>query len=470
VAKSKSKAIVSVNDGAGGMMRVEDRRFDATDWPVTFMVADRDHADRWLAHLNEACSKRGWSSAGLTQLDRPENSGSITIITIVGGQAEKRLAVVWDRKRNKGLKVQARSLSADAISNDEARAFLDEVTDACRRRLTQKLYRRISLEYNGLAWRGELWLDDGHRLAPPSKQYDVATRGPRFVHLDAMVECAGPSELAFAATAEAREVAAFLSVAMGRAVSVMKQGNVWTYEEIKGNPDWSPSCKVRFRGYLEAVNPTSMPDKGTVGATSLAPAASLRSGVEDESEIVVRDDVASLWRKYRSLPADLRDQFYRAATMWQQATSLPGDFETLAFALMVAACEILLPPGEKRNLYDVVEGLFGRSEAEGLRKMTATARKAWRGSDQKQAHDIRSLSLHAGEFFGNEVMRNLAASYRDPSFTELRFHLEDLAPRSIIEWLLQGGAINLPPLRTRVATSNARRSRRVDEGQVYGDP
>jgi len=230
MAKSKSKAIVSVNDGAGSMMRVEDRRFDATDWPVTLMVADRDHADRWLAHLNEACSKRGWSSAGLTQLDRPENSGSITIVC---GQPEKRLAVVWDRKRNKGLKVRARSLSADAISNDEARAFLDQVTDACRRRLTQKLYRRISLEYDGLAWRGELWLDDDHRLAPPLKQYDDATRGPRFVHLDAMVECAGPLELAFAATADAREVAAFLSVAMGRAVSVMKQGNVWTYEKSR---------------------------------------------------------------------------------------------------------------------------------------------------------------------------------------------------------------------------------------------
>ena len=250
----------------------------------------------------------------------------------------------------------------------------------------------------------------------------------------------------------------------------MKQGNVWTYEEIEGNPDWSPSCKVRFRGYLEAVNPTSMPDKGTTGATRLAPAASLRRGVEDESEIVVRDDAASLWCKYRSLPPDLRDQFYRAATMWRlwrQAMSLPEDFETLAFALMVATCEILLPPCEERNLYDVVEGLFGRSEADGLRTTTATARKAWHGSDQKRAHDIRNLSLHAGEFFGNEVMRNPGtASYRDPGFTELRFRLADLAPRSIIEWLLQGGAIKLPPLRTRMAMSNGSKSKRLTKAKT----
>jgi hypothetical protein len=210
-----------------------------------------------------------------------------------------------------------------------------------------------------------------------------------------------------------------------------------------------------------------MPEKGTAGATRLAPAASLSNGVEDESEIVVRDDVACLWRKYRSLPPDLRDQFYRAATMWRQAMSLPDDLETLRFALMVATCEILLPPGEERNLYDVVEGLFGRSEADGLRKMTATARKAWRGSDQKQAHDIRSLSLHAGEFFGNEVLRNPGtASYRDPGFTDLRFRLGDLAPRSIIEWLLRGGAIKLPPLRTRMATSNASKAKHLTKAKT----
>ena len=441
--KSKSKTIVSVNDGAGGMMRVADRRFNAWDWPVTFTVADMDHADRWLVHLNEACCKRGWTSAAITQLDRPENSGSITILC---GEPQTQLAVVWERKRNKGLKVRARSINTDAISNDETRTFLDEVTDACRRRLTEKLYRRMSFEYDGLAWRGELWLDDDHRLAPPSKQYGDATHGPRIVHLDGMVECAGPRELPFAATVDAREVAAFLSVVLGEAVSLMKQGNVWTFEQIDGNPDWSPSCKVRCRGYLETANPTSMPAKGTAGAARLAPATSVNNGVGEESEITIREDIVSLWVKYRSLSSNLRDQFHRAATMWRQAASLPQDFETLRFALMVATCEILLPPGEKRNVYDVVEGLFGHAETHELREMTAAAQKAWRGSDQKQAHDIRNLSLHAGELFGNEVMRNPGTStYYDPGFIELTRRLADLAPRSIIQWLKQDGAIRLPP-------------------------
>ena len=38
MAKTKSKAILSVADGAGGMMEVEDRRFENGDWPIKFEV------------------------------------------------------------------------------------------------------------------------------------------------------------------------------------------------------------------------------------------------------------------------------------------------------------------------------------------------------------------------------------------------------------------------------------------------
>jgi hypothetical protein len=38
MAKTKSKAIVSVADGAGGMMEVKDRRFENGDWPIKFEV------------------------------------------------------------------------------------------------------------------------------------------------------------------------------------------------------------------------------------------------------------------------------------------------------------------------------------------------------------------------------------------------------------------------------------------------
>jgi hypothetical protein len=35
MAKSKSKAIFSVADGAGGMMEMKDRRFEKGDWPIS---------------------------------------------------------------------------------------------------------------------------------------------------------------------------------------------------------------------------------------------------------------------------------------------------------------------------------------------------------------------------------------------------------------------------------------------------
>jgi hypothetical protein len=38
MAKTKSKAILSVADGAGGMMEVKDCRFEKRDWPIRFEV------------------------------------------------------------------------------------------------------------------------------------------------------------------------------------------------------------------------------------------------------------------------------------------------------------------------------------------------------------------------------------------------------------------------------------------------
>ena len=81
-----------VADGAGGMVPVQDRRFEAVgDWPIRFEIRG-ERADTWLRYFNAECTNRGWSSGGIGQLDASENSGSITVTT---GAANPTLAVVW---------------------------------------------------------------------------------------------------------------------------------------------------------------------------------------------------------------------------------------------------------------------------------------------------------------------------------------------------------------------------------------
>jgi hypothetical protein len=66
MAKTKSKAIISVADGAGGMMEVKDRRFEKGDWPIKFEVpVGREQADRCPRYLRAGCHSRGWTSSGL---------------------------------------------------------------------------------------------------------------------------------------------------------------------------------------------------------------------------------------------------------------------------------------------------------------------------------------------------------------------------------------------------------------------
>jgi hypothetical protein len=68
VAKRKSRAVIAVADGAGGMMEVKDRRFERTDWPVRFQVPAGEQADTWISHLVAECRKRDWIRAGSRKL------------------------------------------------------------------------------------------------------------------------------------------------------------------------------------------------------------------------------------------------------------------------------------------------------------------------------------------------------------------------------------------------------------------
>src|SRR5260370_31222836 len=105
--RRKSRAIVSVPDGTGGMARVHDRRFEAGNWPIRFTVPEGDEAETWLRYLSRECHRRNWNTGGLAQLDARENSGTITINA--DGPAGRQIAVVWDRNRCGPLEIRAHS-------------------------------------------------------------------------------------------------------------------------------------------------------------------------------------------------------------------------------------------------------------------------------------------------------------------------------------------------------------------------
>jgi hypothetical protein len=142
------------------------------------------------------------------------------------------------------MKARARLASSSHLSLAEAALFFEEVNDHCNSAVTKPIYVRGTLQYDdGLAWRGELWLDDKTRLGPPSLQDETATIGPRLVHVDAILECIGEPDVAYARQQMLLEVSAFLSVVMQKAVRLPDHGRVWVWTaDLKG-------CEVRNLGH-----------------------------------------------------------------------------------------------------------------------------------------------------------------------------------------------------------------------------
>jgi hypothetical protein len=444
MAKAKSKAIISVPDGAGGMVKVEDRRFETGDWPIAFEVPNqREQADRWLRYVRAECRRRGWSDAGLGQLERAENSGTITIIAT----GKPLLTIVWERKRGYGpIKVRARVLSSE-LSLPDAKVFFDQINDACRSGLTEPIYVRGTLQYVGMAWRGELWLDDAVRLGPPSLQDGSGTNmlGAGVVHVDAMLDCIGNSDVSFARHQMLVEMSAFLSVVLGKHVRLPDTGQTWTWK------DGTPRCEVRSLGYMEAANPPTMPVRGTDPPVPLYPIDSPPRGVDvTTTEISARADITDLWRTYRSLTADQRRQFLQAAAKWQEAMMHWQERRSLSFALMVVACEALKPTGAyEYNCYEVIEALLGKSTRDQLRQHAFPAQR------------VRNSHLHAGELHGSELMRMaFLSSYQDPSFGEAHRELFKVTQAAIIEWLRRGGTFAMPPIKARKTRKRSGQGRR----------
>jgi hypothetical protein len=430
MARTKPRSQVSVADGAGGMMKLEDRRFEDGVWPIRFEIAiAEEQAERWSRYLKWECHRRGWSSSALGQLERSENSGTITITA--NGSAQ--LDIVWERKRDGPLRVRARRASSADISSSEAGQFFTEVNNNCCAALTVPLYVRSSLQYEGRAWRGELWLDECTRLAAPSVQDEPAVYGPRIVHIDAMLDCIGEPDVLGARQQMLTEMQSFLSVAMASAVTLFNVGRVWTFA-LDGT-----TSEVRHLGYLESANPLSMPGPGALPQVPLH-ALDSPPWSRPENEVSLRADIVDLWRLYRALSDEQRLQFLQAAAKWQEAMIHWQDRPSLSFALMAVSCEALKPQGadERRNCYDVIEALLGKSAVDQIRQ------------NHFPAQHVRSTHLHSGEVHGSEfIMMDFMRTYQDPSFREAHREMARITPAVIIEWLKRHGAVELRDVKKR---------------------
>ena len=428
MAKSKSKAIFSVADGAGGMTEMTDRRFEKGDWPIKFEVrTEQEQADRWPRYLSAACHQRGWGSSTLGQIERAENSGTITITA----NGRPQLEIVWERKRDRPMKVRARLALQSSLSLPEAGLFLEEVNESCGSAVTEPIYVRGTLQYDGLAWRGELWLDDKTRLAPPSLQDETAIICPtRLVHVDAILGCIGQPDVPYARQQMLSEISAFLSVVMQKAIRLPDRGRVWVWTACQ------TGSEVRNLGYLETANPLTMPSPGTANPVPLFALDNPPQGIDGSTnEISIRGDIADLWKLYRGLGAAQRTQFLQVAAKWQEALIHWQDRPSLSFSLMAVACEALKPPDadDRQNYYDVIEALLGRSAVDRIRQ------------NPFPAHRVRGTHLHTGEFHGSElVMMVFLASYQDPSFREAHREMSRVTPKAIIEWLKRQGNFQMP--------------------------
>jgi hypothetical protein len=431
MAKAKLKATLTVADGAGGLITVADRRFEPGAWPIQFDVP-KECADTWFQYLGAECDGRGWGRSGIGQLERRENSGSLTIHTGLAGLPQ--IDVVWERKKGGPLKIRSRSAGAHGPPIPQLRELFDRVNQRAQAGITERIYRRGQLHFDGLAWRGELWLDDTLRLGPPTRQDETALVGPRIILVDALVECIGPSDAPSAFHRKLRELAAFLSVVAGHNVQMPPQERAWTYSE--GPSD----CAVRQLGYIDPDSAQEMPRRGTHRAVPMRAVSRpdfSRRGIDGSTdECSVPSDITDLWSNYCALPPDRRRQFHQAAAKWQQALTHWGDQSTLSFALMVVACEALKPPDAQfndHNIYHVVEALLGKPVADQLHE------------DRFRPQEVRNAHLHAGEFRGSEFMHIMTmSSYQDPTFRQACDELAKITPAALIEWLRRGGRFTMP--------------------------
>ena len=146
------------------------------------------------------------------------------------------------------------------MSVDLAREFIDAVNERVRKRITDRAHRWDMLSYQGLPWRGELWLGDDVRLGPPSRFPDTLL-GPQVVIIDAMVDGIGHAGIKANFQTRMQELRIFLGIVLGICATPVRSEDGWVAQfDEHGRPT---DCTLQSIGYWEVGPPRTFPVKGS---------------------------------------------------------------------------------------------------------------------------------------------------------------------------------------------------------------
>jgi hypothetical protein len=425
--KQKPSTQIQVADGAGGMRPVVDLRFDDDEWPIRLVVPAND-AETWMAHLSAEIEERGWNSSGLSQLDGAENSGTLSVHT-TSGLSPPGLDIVWEKPRGAAIRLRARPSGTPVLSLEVARNFIDATSARQRTGKTLRAHRWELLTYDGLPWRGELWLERQIRLGPPSKHPPDALLGPQVIIVDAMIEGIGRQGVSTNFQTLLYELRVFLSVVLGLHLTINKCERGWIYqldEKLR-----ITDCTLGHVGYAETSKSTQFPSVGhapPIERREVSRPGLGQTGIwPDMHEQWVPADIEQLWRIFAGLPTHNREHLLRAGNAYLIARSMWPDQRTAYAAFLVVACEALKPSGkrhDKANVYDVVASLITPSDGERLRALSVPPQR------------VRSKHVHRGELAAGELLPMLIHNpFKDPSFDEMINELSRISRVCLIEWL-----------------------------------
>jgi hypothetical protein len=424
--RQPSSAQAFVADGAGGMRPVDDLRFEEGEWPIDRVVPP-DRAGLWMAQLHAEIEARGWNASSFSQLHAAENTGTISVHTATGS-SPPGLDIVYERLRDASLHLRARTSGEPLPPIAEAEELLARVAERLDTDETDLGHRREILSYEGLAWRGELWLDPELRLGPPSK-FPEALIGRQALVVDAMIEGIGQQGITANFQIRVHELLIFLGFVLGMRLAPVRWRQEWVPEvAADGRID---DCTLRSVGYSELSPVAGFPEVGIAEPVERRDVS--RPGLgqlgiwPDMHERWVPSDIEDLWAMFLSLPLAKREQLMRAGNAYLIAGSMWPDQRTAYATFLVVACESLKPTGKRnnrRNIYDVVRSLLGQSEADRLRQLPVPPQL------------VRHGLVHRGELRAGELGPMLIHDYfMDPSFDETLQELAIVTRTCLIEWL-----------------------------------
>ena len=450
MAKRKSGVTLHVNDGAGSMRVVTDHRFDPAKWTVRRTIP-ASKAEEYMAHLNAAAETRGWSTSGIGQLEQHENSGSLTI-HVATGQTSESILMSWEKARGGSLTVLARASKVGAAIDQTAVEFFEEVDNRLRVAKTESAHRRHWLMYEGLPWKGELWLNDTLRLGPPSRFPD-SLFGPQAVIVDAVVNGIGQAGIRGEFDRIQRDVRLVLSPILGIHLERAQWISTWVPQidemhQIIG-------CRIQPVGYAEVGDIAGFPSRGSGPAMPrehiIRPGLGRHAIDIGETELQVPADTEQLWQQFNSLSHELKTQLRGACNAYSHAQSMWHTDRTSFVLYLVVACEALKPSTRRYddiNIYDVVATFAGTQTAADLRRLSISPQS------------VRSKHVHRG-FLAEDIFNTVSLEdpFADPTFDSMVRMLAELTRICLIEWLRAGGNprfVRLP--RPQAALGRQRRS------------